>query len=46
MSLASARLASEPVDRLSTTSTVWPSARSLSTSVEPMNPAPPVTSAL
>ena len=41
---ASARLASDPVDRSSTTSTVCPSARSRSTRVEPMNPAPPVTS--
>ena len=42
---ASARLASEPVERSSTTSTAWPSASSRSTRVEPMNPAPPVTSA-
>ena len=41
---ASARLASEPDDRSSTTSTSWPSASSRSTSVEPMKPAPPVTS--
>ena len=40
---ASARLTSDPVDRSSTTSTSWPSARSRSTRVEPMNPAPPVT---
>ena len=36
---------SEPVERSSTTSTRQPSASSRSTSVEPMNPAPPVTSA-
>ena len=35
-----------PVERSSTTSTSQPSASSRSTSVEPMNPAPPVTSAL
>src|SRR5579884_1009257 len=40
---ASARLARLPVDRSSTTSTVWPSARRRSTRVEPMKPAPPVT---
>ena len=40
---ASARLASDPVDRSSSTSTSWPSASRRSTSVEPMNPAPPVT---
>src|SRR5579872_2849448 len=43
--LAQDRLWSEPVERSSTTSTSWPSARSRSTSVEPMKPAPPVTSA-
>ena len=43
---ASDRFASLPVERLSTTSTEWPSARSRSTRLEPMNPAPPVTSAL
>ena len=41
---ASVRLASDPVDRSSTTSTSCPSASSRSTRVEPMNPAPPVTS--
>ena len=40
---ASARFASDPVERSSTTSTSWPSASRRSTSVEPMNPAPPVT---
>ena len=34
---------SDPVDRSSTTSTAWPSARSRSTRFDPMNPAPPVT---
>src|SRR5687768_9034242 len=34
-----------PVLRLSTMATVWPSARSRSTTCEPMKPAPPVTSA-
>ena len=43
---ASARLPSEPVDRSSTTSTVWPSASSRSTTWEPRNPAPPTTSDL
>src|SRR5689334_252101 len=45
MRRASARLAREPVARLSTTSTECPSARSRSTSVDPIKPAPPVTSA-
>ena len=40
---ASARFASDPIDRSSTTSTSWPSASSRSTRVEPMKPAPPVT---
>src|ERR1700722_9241300 len=42
---ACARLASEPVERSSTTSTSWPSASKRSTRADPMNPAPPVTSA-
>jgi len=40
---ALARFPSEPFERSSTASTRQPSARSRSTSVEPMNPAPPVT---
>src|SRR5690606_34467700 len=40
---APARLAVLPLHRLSTTATECPSASSRSTSVEPMNPAPPVT---
>ena len=40
----SARLASEPVERSSTTSTGRPSAISRSTRWEPTNPAPPMTS--
>src|SRR5262245_25093420 len=43
---ASARLASEPVVRSSSTSTSWPSASRRSTSVDPMKPAPPVTTVL
>src|SRR6185503_1180880 len=42
---AAARFASDPVDRSSTTSTSWPSASRRSTRGDPMNPAPPVTSA-
>src|ERR1700728_3621141 len=42
---ACARLASEPVERSSTTSTSCPSASNRSTRADPMNPAPPVTSA-
>ena len=43
---AAARFPSEPVDRSSMTSTACPSASSRSTSVLPMNPAPPVTRCL
>ena len=42
---ASARLARDPVERSSSTSTAWPSASRRSTRVDPMKPAPPVTSA-
>ena len=41
---ASSRLASVPVDRSSTATTRRPSASSRSTRVDPMKPAPPVTS--
>src|SRR4051794_12099755 len=42
---ASERFASDPAERSSTTSTLHPSASRRSVSVEPMKPAPPVTSA-
>lgn len=38
-----ARLAWDPVDRSSITTTSWPSRSSRRTRLEPMNPAPPVT---
>ena len=44
-SSAPARLLSLPEERSSTTSTSWPRSSSSSTRFEPMNPAPPVTSA-
>src|SRR5260221_363993 len=45
LSARCSRLVARPVAKLSSPTTVWPSASRRSTSVEPMNPAAPVTSA-
>src|ERR1700744_1715079 len=45
LSARCSRLVARPVAKLSSPSTAWPSASRRSTSVEPMNPAAPVTSA-
>ena len=44
-SAAGSRFSSRPVERSSSTRTVWPSSRRPSTRCDPMKPAPPVTRA-